>query len=277
MIKTLLSFPLLIFLVSCNNAPEEIAYGSDDGKYLEIYNTKIYYEEYGQGTPLLLLSGGGIIRSIRDFEKCIPELSKHYRVIVPDSPGQGRSEVPDTLTYELLSNFFEAMVDSLKLDSAYVMGWSDGGVAGILLAEKRSDKIRKVIAVGPNNGLKGAALPGGITVDSLVAPSAEQYEGWNKKEIDEYMKTLPRDWKKHFNSLNKMWYQKEYFSDSLFTRIKVPVMIVLGDRDEISLEHGVDMYRLIKGSQFCVLPNTTHEVFKEQPGLITKIAIEFFE
>jgi pimeloyl-ACP methyl ester carboxylesterase len=177
----------------------------------------------------------------------------------------------------LLTSFFEAMVDSLKLDSAYAMGWSDGGIAAILLAEKRPDKIRKAIAVGPNNGLKGAALPAGITIDSLVAPSAEQYRGWNKEAIDQYLATLPRDWKKHFNSLNKMWYQREYFSDSLFTRIKVPAMIVLGDRDEISLEHGASMYRLIKGSQYCVLPNTTHEVFKEQPEMINKIAIEFFK
>jgi pimeloyl-ACP methyl ester carboxylesterase len=53
-------------------------------------------------------------------------------------------------------------------------------------------------------------------------------------------------------------------------------MIVLGDRDDISIEHGLEMHRLIKGSQFCILPNTTHEVFAEQPELITRIATSFF-
>jgi pimeloyl-ACP methyl ester carboxylesterase len=74
-----------------------------------------------------------------------------------------------------------------------------------------------------------------------------------------------------------MWYAKEYFSDSIYARIKIPVMIVIGDRDDISLEHGAEMYRLIKGSQYCVLPNTTHDVFAEKPDLINKIAIDFFK
>jgi len=48
---------------------------------ININGKNIYYEEYGQGTPLLLLSGGGINRSIRDFGKCIPGLSKQYRLL----------------------------------------------------------------------------------------------------------------------------------------------------------------------------------------------------
>ena len=75
-----------------------------------------------------------------------------------------------------------------------------------------------------------------------------------------------------------MVYQKEsYFSDSIYGRINIPVMIVLGDRDDIITEHGLEMHRLIKGSQFCVLPNTSHEVFTERPDLINKIAIDFFK
>src|SRR5688572_7279414 len=145
----LISLAIAGLCTSCNTSSKEIVYGSNGGQRLQIFNTRIYYEEYGQGMPLLLLSGGGINRSIKDFGKCIPELSKHYRTIAIDTPGQGRSEMPDSLSYELLTAFFERMVDSLKLDSVYVMGWSDGAIAGILLAEKRSDKIKKVIAVGP--------------------------------------------------------------------------------------------------------------------------------
>jgi pimeloyl-ACP methyl ester carboxylesterase len=72
-------------------------------------------------------------------------------------------------------------------------------------------------------------------------------------------------------------YQKEYFPTSVYDGITIPVMIVLGDRDVISIEHGLEMYRLIKNSQYCVLPNTTHEVFAERPDLINKVAIDFFK
>jgi pimeloyl-ACP methyl ester carboxylesterase len=276
--KTAHVVPMLIsiLLADCNIESDRIEYGSNNGKQVEILNTKIYYEEYGQGMPLLLLSGGGMTRSIKDFEKCIPELSTHFRIIAPDTPGQGRSELPDTITYEVLTEFISRLIDSLKLDSAYVMGWSDGGITGILLAAKRPDKVKKVIAVGPNNGLKGAAVPAGFPLDSIKPLPISEWELKNKETIDRYVKKLPRDWKKLINDLNKMWYQREYFPDSIYARIHIPVMIVLGDRDDISIEHGLEMHHLISGSQYCVLPNTTHEVFSERPDLINKIALDFF-
>jgi pimeloyl-ACP methyl ester carboxylesterase len=267
-----------ILLISCNTGTDNIEYGSNDGKQLIIFNKKIYYEEYGQGTPLILLSGGGLDRSIKDFENCIPGLAKHYRVIAPDTPGQGRSEQADTLTYGVLLDFTSRLIDSLKIDSAYVMGWSDGGITGILLAERRPDKIRKVIAVGANNGIR-RAIPPHIPIDSVYPMTLDYFERTNKELIDRYTNMLPRkDWKKYVNDANAMVYQKEsYFSDSIYGRINIPVMIVLGDQDDIIVEHGLEMHRLIKGSQFCILPNTTHEVFADRPDLINKIAIDFFK
>src|SRR5678816_3640246 len=115
-------FSLFLF-PNCSAQQKKIEYGDNNGKYLTIRNTKIYYEEYGQGAPLILLQGG--MGGIYNFAKCIPELSKHYRIIAPDSPGQGRSGQADSMSYELMADYFSKMVDLLKLDSAYVMGWRD--------------------------------------------------------------------------------------------------------------------------------------------------------
>jgi len=257
---------------SCHTERTKAEHPSTEGKRITISGRKIYYEEYGQGVPLLLLSGGGISRSIKDFEKCIPSLSEHFRIIAPDTPGQGKSEQLDSMSYEILTNCMSGLLDSLKMDSAYVMGWSDGGIVGILLAEKRPDKVRKVIAVGANNGLKPAIPPN-------YSPEPMPIDEWakhNKEAIEEYVRILPRDWRRLVNDLNTMWYADEYFSKSIYGRITIPVMIVLGDRDDIITEHGLEMHRLIKGSEFCVLPNTRHEVFAERPDLISKIAIDFF-
>jgi pimeloyl-ACP methyl ester carboxylesterase len=246
------------------------------GKTITIQKTKIYYEEYGQGMPLILLSGGGIIRSTRDFDKCIPELSKHFRVIASDTPGQGRSSEVDSTSYQLLTEYASQLIDSLKIDSAYVMGWSDGGIVGILLAEKRPDKVKKVLAVGANNGLR-AALPPGLDISMVRPDPMDVWERNNKVVIENYMKTLPRDWKKLVSDQNKMWYAEAYFPKSIYDRITIPVMIAIGDKDDIRTEHALEMHRMIKNSQFCVLPNTSHEVFTERPELINKIAIDFFK
>jgi pimeloyl-ACP methyl ester carboxylesterase len=207
-----------------------------------------------------------------------PELSKHYRIIAPDTPGQGRSEQTDRLSYDLLTDFMSQLIDSLNTDSVYIMGLSDGAIVALLLADRRPDKVKKVIAVGANNGTRGFALPDGYNIDSVKMPTLDEWAGYNKKDIEWYNTLTPKkDWKQMATNLNLMWYDKEYFPTSTYDNIKIPTMIVLGDRDVISIEHGLEMHRLLKNSQYCVLPNTTHEVFAEKPDLINKIAIDFFK
>ena len=271
---------ILVSLIwtSCNRGTDKIEFGSNDGGRININGKDIYYEEYGHGAPLLLLSGGGLNRSIKDFEKCIPDLSKHYRVIAPDTPGQGKSEQTDSLSYALLMDFMSQLIDSLKVDSAYVMGLSDGAIVALLLADKRADKVKKVIAVGANNVTRGFTLPAGLPLDSIKIPALDEWAGYHEKDIEWYNTLTPKkDWKKMATNLNLMWYSKEYFPSSVYDNIKIPTMIVLGDKDDISIEHGLEMHRLIKNSQYCVLPNTTHEVFAERPDLISKIAMDFFK
>ncbi len=225
---------------------------------------------------MILLQGG--MGSIADFALCIPELSKHFRIIAPDSPGQGRSELADSLSYPLLAEYISKLIDQLKLDSAYVMGWSDGGNTGLILANTRPDKIKKVLASGANYKASGCPSILNDTTDREKELRSPEYEIKNKEGIDEYVSLCPtpRDWRKMLIDLNIMWRQEIYFPATVLENITIPVMLVLGDRDAVTLEHGIEMHRLIKGSQLCVLPATSHAVFHERPDLINQIAIDFF-
>src|SRR6185295_721332 len=211
----------------------KIEYGSNNGKYISILNTRIYYEEYGKGAPLLLLQGG--MGSIGDFALCIPELSKHFRIIAPDTPGQGRSEMADSLSYQLMAEYISRLIDLLKLDSAYVVGWSDGGNTALILANRRPDKIKKVLTSGANYKVTG--INAGDT--DWLKPLPPDFEIKNKKYVDKYNKMCPtpRNIRKVISDLKKMWAQEIYFLPSVMVGIKVPVMIVLGDRDGVTLEH----------------------------------------
>ncbi len=264
----LLCLPLACCLSTV--AQKQIQYGSNHGKYVSIFYREIYYEEYGKGTPLLLLQGG--MKSIKDFSACIPYLAKQYRVIAPDDPGQGRSAMLDTMTYELLAEFVSKLIDILQLDSAYVLGWSDGGVAALLLAAKRPDKIKKVIASGANY------MQAGLTsTDTLeLIPPDYQPPPEDKKWIDEFFVANPASWRKIINDRKIMWDQPLYFPKEVFNKINIPVMIVSGDRDIIKPAHSIDMYRLLKKGQLCILPNCSHDVFADNPTLISEIAISFF-
>jgi pimeloyl-ACP methyl ester carboxylesterase len=253
-----------------------IPYGSNGGSYVMIFNKKIYYEEYGKGVPLIMLEGG--MKSIKDFSFCIPELMKHFRVIAPDDPGQGRSEMLDTMTYDLLADYASKLIDILKLDSAYVIGWSDGGIAALILSVKRPDKIKKVLVSGANYTKDSYVSYDSARKDSLeLLPPGYQLSPEDQKWADSYFIANRANWRKIVNDRKVMWDQPYYFPKELFSKMKIPVMIVSGDRDMIKLEHSIEMYRLIKKGQLCILPNTSHDVFNERPELISEIATHFFE
>lgn len=276
MIKLSILIITSVLLNTLTYGQQKIKFGSNNGKYISIRNTKIYYEEYGKGAPLILLEGG--MGSIADFSLCIPELSKRFHVIAPDMPGQGRSQLADSMSYQLLADYISNLIDLLKLDSAYVMGWSDGGNTALILANKRPDKIKKILVSGANYKLSGIPSMLNDTTDFRKVINSPDFEKIDKEELDKYRSLYPgRDWKKFFIDINVMWSQKIYFPATVLEGIKIPVMIVLGDRDIVTLDHGIEMYNLIKGSQFCVLPNTSHRVFYEKAKLINEIAIEFFK
>src|SRR6056297_1962510 len=90
-------------------AQSKVEYGSNNGQYLEVDNTKIYYEQYGEGSPVLLLHGG--MGSISNFNTLIPDLSKHFKLIAIDSPSHGRSYSIDSLSYNILSDYVVKIVD----------------------------------------------------------------------------------------------------------------------------------------------------------------------
>jgi len=250
----------------------QIDYGSNNGKYLTISGTKIYYEEYGAGTPLLLLHGG--FGDISDFSAVIPEFSKNYRVIIPDAPGHGHSEFPDKpLSYQIMAEYYSEMIDQLNLETVNVLGWSDGGNSGLLLAYNRPDKVKRLLVSGAN--YKSEAYKSLEEYKKTILDTVWVEANW-KEWIDYYTNRSPtRDWKRYIQEGKTMWLAEEYFSKNILEEMSIPVLVVYGDRDSIILEHGLELKNAIKDGQLCILPNTTHNVFKKAE-LIIKIANDFF-
>ena len=120
-----------------------VTYGKDKkaGKFYDIRGFKMYAETYGQGEPLLIIHGNG--GSINNFIYQIPFFSKNYKVIIADSRAQGKSmDLRDSLTYEMMADDYAALLTEMKIDSAYVIGWSDGGINGLLLAMRDRKSTR---------------------------------------------------------------------------------------------------------------------------------------
>src|SRR5690348_15417966 len=152
------------------------------GKYYDIRGIKMYCEVYGQGQPLLIIHGNG--GSINNFIYQIPYFSKKYKVIVADSRAQGNSiDKGDSLTYEMMADDYAALLDVMKIDSAYVIGWSDGGINGLLLAMRHPEKVKKLAVTGANLFADTTAVPKEIW--DMVMPSVVQLKNKPDKTEDE--------------------------------------------------------------------------------------------
>ena len=251
-----------------------IAYGSnlENGKYATIDGLKIYYETYGQGTPLLLLHGG--LGSIANFKYNIEGLASENLVIAIDSPGHGRSSHTDSLSYPLLADYVSKFIDFMKLDSLNVMGWSDGGVIGLILATNRPDKVKKLIAISANSRLDGMSSETAEWIKNNMIGYMK-----NEKEFLETYESLspqPHQLDSFLMNSRKMWLTDIYISPNQLSAIEIPTMLLQGDRDLIQIEHVTHIYKSLTNSQLCILPNTTHFVIQEKPDIVNQIALDFF-
>ena len=193
------------------------------GKYFDYRGFKMYYETYGSGEPLLIIHGNG--GSINDFTNQIPFFSKNYKVILADSRAQGKSLDPsDSLSYEMMSDDLNALLDHLHLKSCYVIGWSDGGINGLLLAIRHPDKVKKLAITGAN------LTPDESAVDPYIYKWAKSLnDSINKLPLTAENKTD----RKLFHLLAK----EPHISRKDLQKIECPVLVIGGDHDVIRTEH----------------------------------------
>lgn len=119
------------------------------GKHLEIDSAKIYYEEIVNinKQPLVFLHGG--YGTMEDFNDIIPLLQNEYRIIGIDSRGQGKSTLGQKgVTYEILEDDCNQIIQSLGLKNPIIIGFSDGGIAALRIAAKKQIDIAKLIVIG---------------------------------------------------------------------------------------------------------------------------------
>ncbi len=260
---------LFLFWTSHLLGQSKIEYGSNGGEYIEVADAKIYYEEYGEGQPVLLLHGG--MGSISNFNKVIPDLSQHFRLIAIDSPSHGRSYAIDSLSYIILAEYVVKLVDELRLDKFDIVGYSDGAIIGMLVAGLIPDKVGKVVfgagALSPN-----ASKPEGLKMLQTFSPELlpEEFEKSYKNRSP-----TPDYWKEFVYASKAMWLEDVWIPSELLPDIKSKVLVLFGDGDQfIPLNHTFEIYKSLPNSELCILPNTSHDVFNN--SMITNpILIKF--
>jgi pimeloyl-ACP methyl ester carboxylesterase len=224
-----------------------VPYGNNKatGKFYNIRGINMYAETYGAGKPLLIIHGNG--GSISNFVNQIPYFSKKYKVIVADSRAQGKSTDPgDSLSYEMMADDYAALLDIMKIDSAYVIGWSDGGINGLLLSMRHPKKVAKLAVTGANLWPDTTAIYD--DVEQLILPEYNSAKGMTNRTPQQ-----KAGWK-----LMRLLIEEPHIPLTDLQKILVPTLVIGGDHDVIKPEHTLLIAQAIPQSYLWILPGSGH-------------------
>jgi pimeloyl-ACP methyl ester carboxylesterase len=264
--KALLSLIFIILFGQFANSQQTIKYGDNPaaGKYYDVRGIKMYAEIYGSGKPLLLIHGNG--GSISAFSQTIPYFSKKYQVIAVDSRAHGKTvDAKDSLSFEMMADDFAALLDKMHIDSAYVIGWSDGGINALVLAMRHPEKVIKLASTGAN-----------LTPDSLGLQPSLWKDMQKQYQAD---KNKPRTTAKEKNDwkIFMLDYDQPNIPFSALKAIKCPSLIICGDHDLIPIEHTTKIYQAIPRAYLWVVPRSEHATLMQHRDEFNMVVDEFFE
>jgi len=251
---------VILLLISITNVPVASAqtlnassidttmFGKNEkvGKYVKIRGINLYYETYGKGETLLIIHGNG--GSINNFLHQIPYFSKNYKVIVADSRAHGKSkDAGDSLSYEMMADDLNALLDTLHLDSCYVIGWSDGGNNGLLLAMRHPSKVKKLAITGAN------LVPDTSAVDPFIY-------NWARNLNDSLSKMQHTPQSRNNTKLARLLSYEPNILPGELNKVLCPTLVIGGDHDVLLPKHTLLIAESIPRSYLWIVPNSGHSI-----------------
>jgi valacyclovir hydrolase len=211
--------------------------------FLDTPNTSMYYDIFEsdftalplsseQHTVLLIHGFGGTPES--DFKGQLPALRSYYRVIAPHLHGYGRSTRRSSYALSFYRDDMADMVtllDTLKIDKVLVLGFSDGGIVGLLLAALHPQRVLALAVMGAQPSINAQNVTA-IRHWLLEVPLAEDWQ----KELaqlhgEPYWRSLPRMYVQGQEALVAAG--GVIITDEELASIRCPALIMHGKRDRI--------------------------------------------
>ncbi len=224
------------------------------GSTVALNGMEMYYGVSGQGEPLILLHGFNA--SGRVWAKFVPELSKHFRVIVPDLRGHGRSTNPSNqFTHRQSARDVFALADHLRIEKFRAMGISTGGMTLLHMATQQPDRVEAMVLIGATSYFPEQAreIMRRSTVESLTPADYERLRRIHTHG-DEQIRSLRQQFHAFKDSYDDM-----NFTGPFLSTITARSLIIHGDRDEFfPVNIPVEMYRSIPHSALWIVPNGGH-------------------
>ncbi|HET9824792.1 MAG TPA: alpha/beta hydrolase, partial [Chitinophagaceae bacterium] len=224
----------------------------DISGYVPVNGLKMYYEIHGDGTPLVLIHGGGSTIQTT-FGQILPMLSQHYRVIAVELQAHGHTSDRNTAeSFQQDADDVVGLLQYLKINKAHLFGFSNGGHTAMQIAISHPSFVDKLVLVSAFYTRDGA-VPGffdglqSATLDNMPAPLKTAY-----LQINNDQKGLQAMFDK---DRGRMLRFKDWPDEELHS-IQARTFIIAGDHDVVTPQHAAKMAQVIPNARLMILPGT---------------------
>ncbi|POY35870.1 alpha/beta hydrolase [Solitalea longa] len=243
------------------------------GHSVQINNIEMYYEEYGVGTPLLLLHGfGGCSQNWHPFTA---ELSKHYRLIVVDLRGHGHSTNPENkFTHREAANDVFLLLEKLGIDHFSAMGMSTGGMTLLHMATSQPQRIDSMVLISATTHFpdQARAIMRRSTFNTMPQEVREMYRECAKRGDEQIRQLITQ-----FNAFHQNYDDMNFTAQSL-TTITARTLVVHGDRDNFfPVDIAENICSNILNATLWIIPNGDHVPIYDSKVPFTSTALRFLE
>jgi len=259
--------------------------------YIEAPGFRQYHEEHGTGFPLLLINGLGSDHLEWLFQ--LPAFSPHFRVIVFDNRGTGKSAVPPgPYTTAQMADDAVALLRFFRIARAHVLGVSLGGMIAQEVALRHPDLVEGLVlgCTGPGGSLSVRPSPEAM---SAFAPAGEgDPEGELRRMIpflytDVYCREHPEEIEAFIRRRLENPTPPEGYAAQLaaavahdasarLDRIRARTLVITGDADRlVDRENSLRIAGRVPGAKLVVLRGSPHRLFAENADAFNREVLAF--
>lgn len=237
-------------------------------EYINLRNHQVYnYEWDHEGEAVVLLHGGLSKTSSWDY-LMVPPLEDEFHVFAYDRTGHGfTGDRPGSLHFEFQCQEAIAYLEDVVKEPAHLIGYSDGGIIALMVAIKRPELVKSIVAIGANYHYSAPLK------DFLEARVSEE----DQAEYNLISPDAPHTLLEKTIRMNEIWKTEPDISLSEIASIQCPVLVMAGDDDVIAHDHTISLYEALPLGQLAIIPGTSHGLVKEKPALLIAVMMQFLE
>lgn len=215
--------------------------------FYEINGFRMNVQRNGAGPVIVMIHGNG--EDHRTFDKLESELKSKFEIITYDARNHGKSDKGLKMTYELMADDLDALLEYFDLKNVCVIGFSDGGIVALHSSIRQNPRITKQILLGINLSTK-AFLP-------------------------EVLEELKLDYAHKKNDFVKLMLKQTPITPFMCKKVLIPTLLYYGEDEPFTQTSIQGVNRAIPNSKLQILKGHDHGSYISHSSFLKNDIVDF--